>query len=162
MRTRFKSLLALGLTFAAGCFVGIVIGSSNPRWFKSFRQPPGPDRAVEHLTEVLELTPEQQEQVREVFIRLHPEFLKESERQKLSEGHLSSSISMKWPRCSTNARRPWPKSFWKSSCRGKCRLRPKRARRTSALPLRFKKTLIASVPPGDKTGFPFRKCRTVD
>ena len=63
MRTRFKSLLALGLTFAAGCFVGIVIGSSNPRWFKSFRQPPGPDRAVEHLTEVLELTPEQQEQV---------------------------------------------------------------------------------------------------
>jgi len=79
MRTRFKSLLALGLTFAAGCFVGIVIGSSNPRWFKSFRQPPGPDRAVEHLTEVLELTPEQQEQVREVFIRLHPEFLKESE-----------------------------------------------------------------------------------
>ena len=42
MRTRFKSLLALGLTFAAGCFVGIVIGSSNPRWFKSFRQPPGP------------------------------------------------------------------------------------------------------------------------
>ena len=37
MRTRFKSLLALGLTFAAGCFVGIVIGSSNPRWFKSFR-----------------------------------------------------------------------------------------------------------------------------
>ncbi len=29
MRTRFKSLLALGLTFAAGCFVGIVIGSSN-------------------------------------------------------------------------------------------------------------------------------------
>lgn len=23
MRTRFKSLLALGLTFAAGCFVGI-------------------------------------------------------------------------------------------------------------------------------------------
>ena len=61
MRTRFKSLLALGLTFAAGCFVGIVIGSSNPRWFKSFRQPPGPDRAVEHLTEVLELTPEQQE-----------------------------------------------------------------------------------------------------
>ena len=28
--------------------------------------------------------------------------------------------------------------------------------------LRFKKTLIASVPPGDKTGFPFRKCRTVD
>ena len=110
MRTRFKSLLALGLTFAAGCFVGIVIGSSNPRWFKSFRQPPGPDRAVEHLTEVLELTPEQQEQVREVFIRL----------------------------------------------------RPKRARRTSALPLRFKKTLIASVPPGDKTGFPFRECRTVD
>ena len=82
MRTRFKSLLALGLTFAAGCFVGIVIGSSNPRWFKSFRQPPGPDRAVEHLTEVLELTPEQQEQVREVFIRLHPEFLKESERAK--------------------------------------------------------------------------------
>ena len=75
MRTRFKSLLALGLTFAAGCFVGIVIGSSNPRWFKSFR-------AVEHLTEVLELTPEQQEQVREVFIRLHPEFLKESERAK--------------------------------------------------------------------------------
>ena len=74
MRTRFKSLLALGLTFAAGCFVGIVIGSSNPRWFKSFRQPPGPDRAVEHLTEVLELTPEQQE--------LHPEFLKESERAK--------------------------------------------------------------------------------
>ena len=70
------------LTFAAGCFVGIVIGSSNPRWFKSFRQPPGPDRAVEHLTEVLELTPEQQEQVREVFIRLHPEFLKESERAK--------------------------------------------------------------------------------
>ena len=61
MRTRFKSLLALGLTFAAGCLVGIVIGSSNPRWFKSFRQPPGPDRAVEHLTEVLELTPEQQE-----------------------------------------------------------------------------------------------------
>ena len=56
MRTRFKSLLALGLTFAAGCF--------------------------EHLTEVLELTPEQQEQVREVFIRLHPEFLKESERAK--------------------------------------------------------------------------------
>ena len=50
--------------------------------FKSFRQPPGPDRAVEHLTEVLELTPEQQEQVREVFIRLHPEFLKESERAK--------------------------------------------------------------------------------
>ena len=141
MRTRFKSLLALGLTFAAGCFVGIVIGSSNPRWFKSFRQPPGPDRAVEHLTEVLELTPEQQE---------------------LSEGHVSSSISMKWPRCSTNARRLWPKSFCKSSCRGKCRLRPKRARRTSALPLRFKKTLIASVPPGDKTGFPFRKCRTVD
>ena len=46
---------------------------------------------------------------------------------------------MKWPCCSTNARRPWPKSFWKSSCRGKCRLRPKRARRTSALPLRFKK-----------------------
>ena len=42
MRTRFKSLLALGLTFAAGCLVGIVIGSSNPRWFKSFRQPPGP------------------------------------------------------------------------------------------------------------------------
>ena len=39
-------------------------------------------RAVEHLTEVLELTPEQQEQVREVFIRLHPEFLKESERAK--------------------------------------------------------------------------------
>ena len=68
MRTRFKSLLALGLTFAAGCFVGIVIGSSNPRWFKSFRQPPCPDRAVEHLTEV--------------FIRLHPEFLKESERAK--------------------------------------------------------------------------------
>ena len=37
---------------------------------------------IEHLTEVLELTPEQQEQVREVFIRLHPEFLKESERAK--------------------------------------------------------------------------------
>ena len=82
MRTRFKSLLALGLTFAAGCLVGIVIGSSNPRWFKSFRQPPGPDRAVEHLTEVLDLTPKQQEQVREVFIRLHPEFLKESERAR--------------------------------------------------------------------------------
>ena len=42
----------------------------------------GPDRAVEHLTEVLELTPKQQEQVREVFIRLHPEFLKESERAR--------------------------------------------------------------------------------
>ena len=74
--------MALGLTFAAGCFVGIVIGSSNPRWFNSFRQPPGPDRAGEHLTDVLELTPVQQEQVREVFISLHPEFLKESERAK--------------------------------------------------------------------------------
>ena len=30
MRTRFKSLLALGLTFAAGCFVGIVIGTQQP------------------------------------------------------------------------------------------------------------------------------------
>ena len=156
MRTRFKSLLALGLTFAAGCFVGIVIGSSNPRWFKSFRQPPGPDRAVEHLTEVLELTPEQSLSAFTLNSSRSPNG------QKLSEGHLSSSISMKWPRCSTNARRPWPKSFWKSSCRGKCRLRPKRVRRTSALPLRFKKTLIASVPPGDKTGFPFRECRTVD
>ena len=37
MRTRFKSLLALGQTLASGCFVGIVIGSSNARWFKSFR-----------------------------------------------------------------------------------------------------------------------------
>ena len=81
MRTRFKSLLALGSTFAAGCFVGIVIGSSNPRWFKSFRQPPGPDRAVEHLTEVLELTRSSRTGP-EVFIRLHPEFLKESERAK--------------------------------------------------------------------------------
>ena len=82
MRTRFKSLLALGLTFAAGCLIGIAIGSSNPRMFKLFRQPPGPDRAVEHLAEVLDLTPKQQEQVREIFIRLHPEFLQESERAK--------------------------------------------------------------------------------
>ena len=84
MRTRFKSLLALGLTFAAGCFVGIVIGSSNPRWFKSFRQPPGPDSGgSKTLTEVLELTPEQQEQVREVFVSASTsEFLKESERAK--------------------------------------------------------------------------------
>ena len=92
MRTRFKSLLALGLTFAAGCFVGIVIGSSNPRWFKSFRQPPGPDRAVEHLTEVLELTPEQQDQVREVFIRLHPEFLK-----AVAQEFLEKQLSRKMP-----------------------------------------------------------------
>lgn len=82
MRTRFKSILALGLTFAAGCLVGIVIGSNNPRWFKSFRQPPGPDRAVEHLTEVLDLNAQQQQQVREIFIRLHPEFLKEAERAR--------------------------------------------------------------------------------
>lgn len=82
MRTRFKSLLALGLTFAAGCLLGIVIGANNPRWFKSFRQTPGPDRAVEHVTELLDLTPKQQEQVREIFIRLHPEFLKEAERAR--------------------------------------------------------------------------------
>lgn len=82
MRTRFKSLLALGLTFAAGCLVGIVIGCNNPRWLKSFRQPPGPDRAVEHVTELLDLTSKQQQQVREIFIRLHPEFLKEAERAR--------------------------------------------------------------------------------
>lgn len=82
MRTRFKSLLALGLTFAAGCLLGVVIGANNPRWFKSFRQPPGPDRAVEHLTELLDLTSKQQQQVREIFIRLHPEFIKEAERAR--------------------------------------------------------------------------------
>ena len=155
MRTRFKSLLALGLTFAAGC----VIGSSNPRWFKSFRQPPGPDRAVEHLTEVLELTPEQQEQVREVFIRLHPEFLKESERAKAFRRafiikHFNEMAPLLDERQKAVAQEFLEKQL--------SRKMPPPPRRTSALPLRFKKTLIASVPPGDKTGFPFRKCRTVD
>ena len=31
MRTRFKSLLALGLTFAAGCLIGIAIGTVGTR-----------------------------------------------------------------------------------------------------------------------------------
>ena len=108
------------------------------------------------------LTPEQQEQVREVFIRLHPEFLKESERAKAFRRAFIIKHFNEMAPLLDERQKPWPKSFWKSSCRGKCRLRPKRARRTSALPLRFKKTLIASVPPGDKTGFPFRECRTVD
>ena len=162
MRTRFKSLLALGLTFAAGCFVGIVIGSSNPRWFKSFRQPPGPDRAVEHLTKVLELTPEQQEQVREVFIRLHPEFLKESERAKAFRRAFIIKHFNEMAPLLDERQKAVAQEFLEKQLSRKMPPPPKRARRTSALPLRFKKTLIASVPPGDKTGFPFRECRTVD
>lgn len=52
--------MTLSLTFAVRCFVGVVIGSGSPRWFKLLRQSPSSDRAVEHLTEVPELTPEQQ------------------------------------------------------------------------------------------------------
>ena len=82
MRNRSKSLLALGLTFAAGCLVGIVIGGTNPGWFREYRKAPGPERAVAHLTEELDLTPEQQIKVKEIFARLHPEFLKEIEQAR--------------------------------------------------------------------------------
>ena len=63
MRTRFKSLLALGLTFAAGCFVGIVIGSSNPRWFKSFRA-----FIIKHFNEMAPLLDERQKAVAQEFL----------------------------------------------------------------------------------------------
>ena len=82
MRTRLKSLLALALTFVAGCLVGVTVAVSQPGWFRSFRQPPGPERAVDHLTGMLDLSPEQRKRVREVFVRLHPQFVKESERAR--------------------------------------------------------------------------------
>ena len=82
MRTRFKGLLALVLTFIAGGLVGVTLAASHPGWFRSFRQPPGPECAVRHLTKELDLTPEQQRRVREVFVRLHPDFVKEAERAR--------------------------------------------------------------------------------
>ncbi len=82
MRTRLKSLLALALTFVAGGLVGVTVAVSHPGWFRSFRQPPGPERAVEYLTDMLDLTSEQRKRVRKVFVRLHPQFVKESERAR--------------------------------------------------------------------------------
>lgn len=79
MRTRMKSLLALALTFVAGCAVGVLVRDARPEWFR-FRHQPPVERAVRHMTDLLDLTPAQREEVRAVFQRLHPEFERELQR----------------------------------------------------------------------------------
>ena len=82
MQTRYKSLLALSLTFLAGCLLGVVIGNPIPRWFRTLHRAPGVDRAVAHMTEVLDLSPTQQKDVRKIFIQFYPEFIQETKRAR--------------------------------------------------------------------------------
>ncbi len=83
MNTRFKSLLALLLTFAAGGAAGgavcMIVIQQHPALFAP---PPGPEGAIRHLTELLRLSPEQQQQVRAIFLRNHQKIEKEFARAR--------------------------------------------------------------------------------
>lgn len=81
MRTPIKSLLALALTFAAGCAVGVLVRDARPEWFR-FRHQPPVERAVRRVADLLDLSPAQQEEIRAVFQRLHPEFERELQRAR--------------------------------------------------------------------------------
>ncbi len=83
MNTRFKSLLVLLLTFIAGIAIGGVsclIAVEQQQTF--FSPPPGPEGAIRHLTELLRLSPDQQQQVRAIFLRNHQKLEKEFARAR--------------------------------------------------------------------------------
>lgn len=83
MNTRFKSLLALLLTFAAGVTAGgavcMIVIQQPPALFAP---PSGPEGAIRHLTELLRLSPEQQQQVRAIFLRNHQKIEEEFARAR--------------------------------------------------------------------------------
>lgn len=84
MRTRVKGLLALALTFLAGCVIGVLARECRPEWFSAFRtrhQPPM-ERAMRHMDRLLDLSPAQEEAVRRIFQSHHAEFMREIERAK--------------------------------------------------------------------------------
>ena len=84
MRTRVKGLLALALTFLAGCTIGVLARECRPEWFSAIRtrhQPPM-ERAMRHMDRLLDLTPAQEEAVRRIFQSHHAEFMQEIERAK--------------------------------------------------------------------------------
>lgn len=84
MRTRVKGLLALALTFLAGCAIGVLARECRPEWFSAIRtrhQPPM-ERAMRHMDRLLDLTPAQEEAVRRIFQSHHAEFMREIERAK--------------------------------------------------------------------------------
>ena len=84
MRTRVKGLLALALTFLAGCVIGVLARECRPEWFSAFRtghQPPL-ERAMRHMDRLLDLTPAQEENSRRIFQNHHAEFIQEIERAK--------------------------------------------------------------------------------
>lgn len=84
MRTRIKGLLALALTFLAGCVIGVLVRECRPEWFSAFRtrhQPPM-ERAMRHMDSLLDLTPAQEVEVRRIFQSHQAEFTREVERAK--------------------------------------------------------------------------------
>lgn len=83
MNTCFKSLLVLLLTFVAGIAAGgvscLIVIEQHPTFFSP---PPGPEGAIRHLTELLRLSPKQQQQVRAIFLRNHQKLEEEFARAR--------------------------------------------------------------------------------
>lgn len=82
---RCKGLLALLVVFVAGLAVGVSLSVTHPRWFVWLRPAPpspGPEMVIRHLTRVLELDAAQQQKVRDLVMRHHPEMMAEIERAR--------------------------------------------------------------------------------